>query len=129
LNVTLSLSYVTTSAFWSPRYDLNISSVQKIATIVYRAEFRNGTSETWKDAKLILSTSQTSYAGLEDKAPTMNPWHVRLTRLQDGTTGLLSKDEMPAVKYQMENMKKMKKGKKFSQHMELPASNIAMFQQ
>jgi hypothetical protein len=109
MNVTLSLSYVTTSAFWSPRYDLNISSVQKTATIIYRAEFRNGTSETWKNAKLILSTSQTSYSGLEDKAPAMNAWHVKLGKFHDTTTGLMSNDEMPAVKHHKEMMKKSRK--------------------
>jgi hypothetical protein len=103
------LSYVTTSASWSPRYDLNISSIQKTATIVYRAEFKNETSETWKDAKLILSTSQTSYSGLEDKAPTMNAWHIKLGRFHDNSTGLLSNDELPAVKHQNQAMKKASK--------------------
>ncbi|KAF2097558.1 hypothetical protein NA57DRAFT_41280 [Rhizodiscina lignyota] len=90
--VSPSLSYVTRDASWSPRYDLNISSVQKSATIAYRAEFVNGTSETWKEAQLILSTSQTSYQGLEDKVPFMHAWHVRLGRSQDG--GLLSPEEL-----------------------------------
>lgn len=90
--VSLSLSYVTRDASWTPRYDLNISSVQKSAAIAYRAELVNGTSETWKDAQLILSTSQTSYQGLEDKAPFMHAWHVKLGRYQD--QGLLSPEEI-----------------------------------
>jgi hypothetical protein len=99
--VTLSLSYVTNSAFWTPRYDLNITSQQKIATIVYRAEFSNGTSETWKDAKVILSTSQTSYSGLDDKAPFMNSWQVKLGRAWDNNAGgLLSSAELKGPRYQ-----------------------------
>lgn len=90
--VSLSLSYVTRDASWTPRYDLNISSVQKSAAIAYRAELVNGTSETWKNAQLILSTSQTSYQGLEDKVPFMHAWHVKLGRYQD--QGLLSPEEM-----------------------------------
>jgi len=89
--VTLVLSYVTTEAFWSPRYEISISSLRKTAIITYRAEFGNRTSETWTDAKFILSTSQTSYAGLDDKPPTMLPWNVRLGRFEDvGKGGLLS---------------------------------------
>ncbi|KAF2426251.1 hypothetical protein EJ08DRAFT_663289 [Tothia fuscella] len=93
--ISLSMSYVTSGAFWSPRYDLTISSLNKTAAIIYRAEFSNGTSETWRDAKVILSTSQTSYSGLDDKAPIMKPWHVKLGKSYDHEAGgLLSSEEM-----------------------------------
>jgi hypothetical protein len=99
-SISLSLSYVTNGAFWSPRYDLNISSLHKTASIVYRAEFSNGTSETWKDAKVILSTSQTSYSGLDDKAPFMKPWHVKLGKsYEQGAGGLLSLEELNGPRY------------------------------
>lgn len=89
--VTLALSYVTSEAFWMPRYDISISSVRKTATITYRAEFGNRTSETWTDTKLVLSTSQTSYSGLDDKPPTMQPWNVKLSKYDNaGGAGLLS---------------------------------------
>jgi Domain of unknown function (DUF4139)/N-terminal domain of unknown function (DUF4140) len=78
MDISLTISYITDSLFWTPRYDLNISSLNKTATIVYRAELSNGTSETFKDAKVTLSTSQTSFTGLDDKPPTMNAWHVTL---------------------------------------------------
>lgn len=79
-NITLSLSYVTKEASWTPRYDLQISSPQKSAAIVYRTEFLNRTGETWKDAKLSFSTSQTSYQGLDDEVPFMHAWRVRLNK-------------------------------------------------
>ncbi|KAF1814719.1 hypothetical protein P152DRAFT_230229 [Eremomyces bilateralis CBS 781.70] len=89
--VSLSLSYVTHEASWSPVYDISISSVTKSATIVYRAEFANCSSETWKDAKVVLSTSQTSYQGLSDKVPHMHPWRVRIGKgYADPNSGLLS---------------------------------------
>ncbi|EON64739.1 hypothetical protein W97_03972 [Coniosporium apollinis CBS 100218] len=78
--LSLSLSYVTSEASWRPRYDLSISSLKKTAKISYRAEFTNGTSETWKDAKVSLSTSQTSYTGLDDTVPYMDAWRVRLDK-------------------------------------------------
>ena len=93
VTIPLLLSYVTKEAGWSPRYDLQISSVQKSAKITYRTEFLNRTSETWKDAKLSFSTSQTSYQGLDDVVPFMHAWHVRLVRYTNGDGGLLSAEE------------------------------------
>ncbi|KAF1994064.1 hypothetical protein P154DRAFT_527306 [Amniculicola lignicola CBS 123094] len=91
--VSLLLSYVTKEAGWSPRYDLRISSLQKTATIIYRTEFLNRTSETWKDAKLSFSTSQTSYQGLDDVVPFMHAWRIKLSRYESGDGGLLSTEE------------------------------------
>ncbi|KAL9120676.1 MAG: hypothetical protein Q9187_002768 [Circinaria calcarea] len=79
-DVTLCLSYITQSASWSPHYNLSISTPSTSGTIIYRAEFSNTTSETWKDAKVILSTSQTSFQGLDEPIPTMSPWHLRLNK-------------------------------------------------
>ncbi|ORY13689.1 hypothetical protein BCR34DRAFT_480486 [Clohesyomyces aquaticus] len=92
--ISLLLSYVTKEAGWTPRYDLKISSQQKTATIVYRTEFLNRTSETWKDAKLSFSTSQTSYQGLDDVVPFMHAWRIKLARYNnDQSAGLLSPEE------------------------------------
>jgi hypothetical protein len=92
-SVSLLLSYVTKEAGWSPRYDIRVSSVQKTATIVYRTEYLNRTSETWKNAKLSFSTSQTSYQGLDDVVPFMHTWRIRLSRYPEGDGGLLSTEE------------------------------------
>jgi len=75
---SLSISYITSSASWAPRYDLSLSTPTSSGSIIYRAEFSNTTSETWKDAKVILSTSQTAFQGLGEPIPTMFPWHIRL---------------------------------------------------
>ena len=93
------MSYVTHSAWWSPHYDLSLSTPTSTGTILYRAEFGNTTSETWKDAKIILSTSQTAFQGLGDPIPLMQPWHIRLNKnasqFGDAARGaLLSKHEI-----------------------------------
>jgi hypothetical protein len=90
---TLLLSYVTKEAGWSPRYDIRISSTQKTATIIYRTEFLNRTSETWKNTKLSFSTSQTTYQGLDDVVPFLQAWRIRLSRHPGGDGGLLSAEE------------------------------------
>ncbi|KAL8940093.1 MAG: hypothetical protein Q9216_003002 [Gyalolechia sp. 2 TL-2023] len=76
--VDLSFSYITYSASWSPRYDLALETPSKSGSITYRAEFRNTTSETWRDTKVVLSTSQTSFQGLGEPLPQIQPWHIRL---------------------------------------------------
>lgn len=110
LDASLTLKYITNSAFWTPRYDLNISSLNKSATIVYRAELSNGTSETFKDAKVVLSTSQTSYSGLDDKPPSMAPWHVSLQKAYAGqNVDALSNINISASIQQKEAAKKSKR--------------------
>lgn len=78
--ISLSLSYITYSASWSPRYDLNLTTTTSSGLIIYRAEFYNATSEMWRDAKVILSTSQTSFQGLGEAIPSLQPWRIRLEK-------------------------------------------------
>ncbi|KAL8960312.1 MAG: hypothetical protein Q9193_002966, partial [Seirophora villosa] len=78
--IDLSFSYITYSASWSPRYDLSVETSSKSGSITYRAEFRNETSETWRETKVILSTSQTSFQGLGEPIPQIQPWHIRLAK-------------------------------------------------
>lgn len=77
-SINLRLTYVVPNARWAPRYELKISTPKSSADLVYRAEFENATSETWKNAKITFSTSQTSFSGLEEKIPNLEPWHVKL---------------------------------------------------
>lgn len=78
--ISLSLAYITHSAYWLPRYELSLSTPSRSGTIIYRAEFRNETSETWQNATIVLSTSQTSFQGFGEPIPTLSPWHVRLAK-------------------------------------------------
>ena len=84
--IALSISYITNWASWAPRYDLSLNTPTRSGTITYRAEFCNSTSETWKDAKVILSTSETAFQGLGEPIPTMQPWHIRLAKYALTTT-------------------------------------------
>ncbi|KAH8809159.1 hypothetical protein F5884DRAFT_395889 [Xylogone sp. PMI_703] len=93
--VNISLTYITYSASWSPRYDLSLNTVSGNGVLEYGAELRNTTSETWKDAKVILSTSQASFQGLADSIPVLQPWHVRLVKSgRNPETALFSSHEL-----------------------------------
>lgn len=74
----LSLSYVVSSAWWSPSYDLSLSTTTNTATLCFDAQLTNRTSENWANCKIILSTSQATFAGIQDAIPTLVPWRVRL---------------------------------------------------
>lgn len=75
----LLLTYVTSSAFWSPTYDLQLSTTTSSATLTYEARLTNTTSETWSSAHVTLSTSQTTFSGLDDALPTLSPWRIKLS--------------------------------------------------
>lgn len=74
----LSISYVTASASWSPCYDLQLDTTSTTAMLLFDAQLTNLTSESWKDCKIILSTSQAVYAGLQDAIPRLVPWTIKL---------------------------------------------------
>ncbi|THC94211.1 hypothetical protein EYZ11_006310 [Aspergillus tanneri] len=77
-NVTLSLSYVVPWASWTPRYELSINTPSSTARMAYRAEFRNSSTETWRDTRVTLSNSQASFSGLQERIPSLQPWHIQL---------------------------------------------------
>ncbi|KAF7589073.1 hypothetical protein BBP40_004778 [Aspergillus hancockii] len=52
--------------------------------MAYRAEFRNSSSETWKDAQVTLSTSQASFSKLEERIPSLQPWYIKLLDVGEG---------------------------------------------
>ncbi|KAK1831856.1 hypothetical protein QBC39DRAFT_433716 [Podospora conica] len=80
----LSLSYVTGAAFWSPSYDLALSTTASTAMLCFDAQLTNMTSETWSNSKVTLSTSQTTFADLQDAIPTLTPWRVKLGGRSNG---------------------------------------------
>ncbi|KAK0621676.1 hypothetical protein B0T17DRAFT_534761 [Bombardia bombarda] len=82
----LSLSYVTSSAFWSPSYDLALSTTANTAMLCFDAQLTNMTSETWSNCKVILSTSQTSFSGIKNTIPALVPWRIKLAAKATGIT-------------------------------------------
>ncbi|KAK0112633.1 hypothetical protein ONS95_014372 [Cadophora gregata] len=95
--ISLSLSYITHGAYWAPRYDLSLNTVKCTGVLEYGAELKNTTSETWRDAKVILSTSQTTFSGLSETIPILLPWHVRLEKgARNADSSLFSQHELQA---------------------------------
>jgi hypothetical protein len=99
---TLTLTYTTTSASWTPHYDLRLDTTNpSLSALTYRAHFTNQTYETWSQAAITLSTSQASFGGLKEKIPQMEGWRVVLARKYNamvGENGLYSLAELKAKK-------------------------------
>lgn len=74
----LVLSYVTNSAGWAPSYDLQLSTTKATASLCFDAQLTNTTSETWSNCKVVLSTSQATFGGLDDVTPILNPWKLKM---------------------------------------------------
>ncbi|KAI9146704.1 putative mucoidy inhibitor-like protein [Paramyrothecium foliicola] len=101
------LSYVTSSAFWSPSYDLALSTMTNTAQLCFDASLTNMTSEAWYNCKITLSNSQTTLSSMGDVIPNLKPWHIKLAGKQfmpasDSATAfqdiLLSKEEQAEKK-------------------------------
>ncbi|KAL7937352.1 hypothetical protein V8C35DRAFT_292286 [Trichoderma chlorosporum] len=80
VEVDLSFSYVTSSAYWTPNYDLQLSTTNASATLYFDAMLTNQTSESWKNCKITLSTSQATFSSLYDTIPTLVPWRIKLAK-------------------------------------------------
>ncbi|KIM82483.1 hypothetical protein PILCRDRAFT_7873 [Piloderma croceum F 1598] len=104
-DATLTLTYTTTSASWTPHYDLRLDTTNpSLSSLTYRAHFTNRTYETWSQAAITLSTSQASFGGLKEKIPQMEGWRVTLAKkwntisIANGENGLYSLAELNAKK-------------------------------
>ncbi|KAK2037150.1 hypothetical protein LZ31DRAFT_589090 [Colletotrichum somersetense] len=87
LTCDLTVSYVTSSASWTPSYDLQLFTTNNTGTLCYDARITNETSETWSNCKVILSTSQAMFSGLENSIPTLKPWNIKLAPKDVGAGG------------------------------------------
>ncbi|KAH0428114.1 hypothetical protein CcaCcLH18_09242 [Colletotrichum camelliae] len=87
LTCDLSISYITAAASWSPSYDLQLSTTNNTATLCYDASITNETSETWSNCKVVLSTSQTAFSGLEQEIPELKQWNIKLAPRVGGSVG------------------------------------------
>ncbi|TGO22711.1 hypothetical protein BPAE_0158g00300 [Botrytis paeoniae] len=96
--ISLSISYITYEVSWSPRYDLSLNTLTSTGVLEYAAELKNMTSETWRDAKVLLSTSQTSITSFNESIPTLPPWNVRLLKggSRNAEAALFSTSEIAA---------------------------------
>ncbi len=69
----LQISYYTSSAYWVPFYDLQVSSTDRPIKLVSKAKFKQTTGLDWKKTTLTLSTSTPNNG---KTAPVLNAWFL-----------------------------------------------------
>ncbi|KAL4779953.1 hypothetical protein BJX76DRAFT_339349 [Aspergillus varians] len=85
VDVVLRLSYIVPESSWASRYDLAINSPSSSARMTYRAEIKNSSSETWRDTRVTLSTSQASFSGIGARIPSLDAWNIKLVTADSKT--------------------------------------------
>ncbi|KAI3392072.1 hypothetical protein diail_6301 [Diaporthe ilicicola] len=105
----ISISYVTCAAFWSPSYDLQLNTTANTGTLFFDARLTNNTSEAWKDCKIILSTSQAIFSGLQDDIPKLVPWRIKLAGRFGGAFGGNIVDDITKSSHEVEHRQKAQK--------------------
>jgi conserved hypothetical protein len=70
----LTLRYTVHGAYWTPNYDVRVSTTDRSARLGYFGLVRQQTGEDWPDVELTLSTARPSLGGA---APELQPWIVQ----------------------------------------------------
>jgi uncharacterized protein (TIGR02231 family) len=74
---TLEISYLVTSAGWSPHYDVRVKMNERESTgeveLSYIGMVQQNTGENWENVELALSTARPSLAA---KIPDLKPWYL-----------------------------------------------------
>ncbi|MCD4817835.1 MAG: mucoidy inhibitor MuiA family protein [Candidatus Cloacimonetes bacterium] len=73
--INLKLSYLVYKSSWQPKYDIRVSSDNKILQLTYKSEIRQNTGEDWKDVNLKISTAQPQIGG---EHPELDPWRIKI---------------------------------------------------
>ncbi|MDR0692258.1 MAG: DUF4139 domain-containing protein [Prevotellaceae bacterium] len=70
---TLTASYLTYDAGWTPAYDLRSAEVHQPVKLIYKAYAHQSTGEAWTAVKPVFSTGNPT---LNQTKPTLMPWYL-----------------------------------------------------
>ena len=77
VNTVFKVSYYTTLAMWTPRYDLNIPSMDKPISMQAKAEVRQYSGIDWNNVRLTLSNATPNRT---NEAPIFKAWFLNFKR-------------------------------------------------
>ena len=77
VSTVFRVSYYTTWAMWIPRYDINISSMDKPIAMKSKAAVRQYTGLDWNNVKLTLSNAMPNRT---NEAPLFKSWFLKFQR-------------------------------------------------
>ncbi|KAI5856829.1 hypothetical protein BZA05DRAFT_347902 [Tricharina praecox] len=90
---SLRVSYVISNARWESRHDLRIDTIARTGTLSFRAATFNNSGETWRDAKVTLSTVRTKYSLFSEHIPQLSQWKIGLGTSYHHETDQYSRSE------------------------------------
>jgi len=72
----LTISYITSKAYWNPSYDIRVENISKPISLMYKAKLVQTTGIDWKQVKLTLSSSMPNQ---NSNAPILKSWFLNYT--------------------------------------------------
>ena len=72
----LTISYITSKAYWNPSYDIRVENISKPISLLYKAKLVQTTGIDWKQVKLTLATSTPNQ---NNNAPILKSWFLDYT--------------------------------------------------
>lgn len=88
-SVSLTISYYTAAASWTPYHDINVLSIDHPITIVGKAKVRQTTGLDWVKVKLTLSTATPSNGKV---APLFDAWFLNFYQPQPKPTAAVAQN-------------------------------------
>lgn len=71
--ISVSFTYLTTGAGWTPSYDIRYESIEKPINLIYKANVYQNSGYDWKDVKLTISNGNPAQ---NNDRPILNPLYV-----------------------------------------------------
>jgi uncharacterized protein (TIGR02231 family) len=71
--ITITFSYLTLNAGWSPLYDIRCEGTSQPIDLVYKANIYQQTGFDWNHTDLTVSTGNPT---LSNERPVLNPWYI-----------------------------------------------------
>lgn len=75
-NCNLTISYITSKAFWNPSYDIRVENISRPISLLYKAKLVQTTGIDWKQVKLTLASSTPNQ---NSNAPVLKSWFLDYT--------------------------------------------------
>ena len=72
----LTISYITSKAYWNPFYDIRVENISKPVSLLYKAKLVQTTGIDWKQVKLTLATAAPNQ---NSNAPILKSWFLDYT--------------------------------------------------
>ncbi len=71
--VTISFSYLTRKAGWSPLYDIRCQGIKDPIDLLYKANVYQTSGYDWKGIDLVISTGNPT---VNNQRPVLQPWYI-----------------------------------------------------